>query len=454
MWLRRDLRLRDNVALARACEQSGHVCLVFVVDPGVLASPRMGAPIAAAFFSALSSLRAELRGLGSDLAVLCGKPHEEITAFARRTGAAAVFYNEDYEPDAIRRDERAQAFFTAHGLRTHAFLDHVYFGAGEIARASGAPYKIFTPYSRAWLARHHDCPRPPADSLHAARGKLAAREEVGETLPVPATEDFGFAGFPLPQISERTAQARLKRFANRSGLLRYARERDFPAADATSHLSVHLRAGTIGIRTCFEAAFAAGGSVWANELIWREFYQTILRRFPHVAEKPFLEKAEAIRWRRADADFAAWCEGRTGYPIVDAAMRQLNTTGWMHNRLRMITASFLTKHLLIDWRRGERYFEQHLIDADLAQNNGGWQWCASTGTDAAPYFRIFNPVLQSKKFDPQGAFIRAMLPELRGVPLKHLHAPWNAGPVSGYPAPIVDHAFARQRALEAYAGAF
>ena len=451
VWLRRDLRLRDNVALARAAAAAQGVAAAFVVDPGLLASPRIGAPIVSAFFTALRALRSELREKGSDLVILTGEPAREIPAFAQRIGAGAVYFNVDYEPASIERDERVTQSLRECGIDARNSLDHVVFGAVESAKPDGTPYKVFTPFKRSWLTLWHARPQMPVESLRAASRKWLPASELGDAGDLPAAEQFGFAAFPCGEIGEKHAARALDRFSEDGGMRRYAHDRDFPALDATSHLSPHLRAGTIGIRTCFARAFECGGEAWMNELIWREFYQTVLRRFPSVVEHAFVANGDRVAWRKPGAEFEAWCEGQTGYPIVDAAMRQLNETGWMHNRLRMIAASFLTKHLLIDWREGERYFEQHLIDADLAQNNGGWQWSASTGTDAAPYFRIFNPVLQGQKFDPDGVFVRRYIPELRNVSGKAVHAPWKTGGISGYPAPIVDHTAARARAVTAYA---
>ena len=407
-----------------------------MVDPQLLHSPRIGAPLTNAFFSAVAALRDDLRERAADLAVLRGDPANEIAAFARRIGAEAIFYAEDYEPYALERDQRVEASCQSAGIAVHRSTDHVYYGAGEVERPDGGPYKVFTPYKHRWLQAAENAPRAPLPSKRAARGKLLSPEEIGATCEVPQARQV---------LSESGALRALNRFVTDGGIERYGRDRDFPARDATSHLSPHLRAGTIGIRTCVARALAAHDDTWLNELIWREFYQMVLRRFPHVAGGAFLPAGERIAWRQAPREFEAWCEGRTGYPIVDAAMRQLNETGWMHNRLRMIAASFLCKHLLIDWRQGERYFEQRLIDADLAQNNGGWQWCASTGTDAAPYFRIFNPITQSKRYDPDGSFIREFVPELRNVKDTRVHEPHD---------PIVDHAFARARALAVYGEAF
>jgi deoxyribodipyrimidine photo-lyase len=473
VWLRRDLRLRDYVALFEAAGSSHAICVAFVVDPALLASERMGGPLVAVFFRALQALRDDLRTRGSELALLCGDPATELRGFARRIEADALFFNDDYEPDAIARDDAVARTFERDGIPVRRYLDHVYFGADDVSSAAGAPYKVFTPYRRAWLERRAADPRPPVPSERALRKKLLPHAQIGETAAVPMPEAFGFvASAAYPLVSEQTAAERLRDFLAPGGPVeRYKEQRDLPAIDGTSRLSPHLRAGTIGIRTCVEAAFerraavdspeSASVDAWIGELIWRDFYQTILKRFPAVANGPFLASGATIRWRDDPQGFADWARGATGYPIVDAAMRQLNETGWMHNRLRMIVASFLTKHLLIDWRRGERYFERQLIDADLAQNNGGWQWAASTGTDAVPYFRIFNPTLQGRRFDPHGAFIRRMIPELAAVPDAFIHEPSTMPPLvqreagvtigETYPAPIVDHRSARLRALEAYA---
>lgn len=458
VWLRRDLRLDDNVAVAAAGALSREIVLAFVVDPELLASERIGAPIVQTFFEALGALRERLRECGSDLAILQGDPARELASFAARLNADAVFYNEDYEPGAIARDRRVETSLSDAGVAVHAHLDHVCLGAQDVRTGEGAPYRVFTAYERRWRDQYSFAPVLPVDTRDAL-SRLMHRDEIGTTRPVPTPEEFGFVpSRSYPRCNERLARSMLDAFLDDEGTVdRYRELRDRPACDATSHLSVHLRAGTIGIRTCFERAFRvatdpsrrASAQKWISELIWREFFQTILRSFPLVVTRAFVEDGDRIPWENDEALFAAWCEARTGYPIVDAAMRQLNETGWMHNRLRMIVSSFLTKDLLIDWRWGERYFETHLADADLAQNNGGWQWAASTGVDAAPYFRIFNPVLQSEKFDPDGAFIRRMIPELSDAPGRAVHAPWKFG--IRYVPPIVDHQQARARALAAYA---
>jgi deoxyribodipyrimidine photo-lyase len=474
VWLRRDLRLDDHVALHAAALRCERITCAFVLDPVLLRGPRVGAPIVQFFFDALAELRAQLRTLGSDLALLEGAFDEELAGLARRVDARAVFYNADDDPAMRARDAGVTARLEAAGLAVHAFTDQVYVDAGEVLQASGKCYTVFTPYRRRWNALVEEQPRPPVPSSRAAHTRLAPAAAIGPSREVPRPEAYGHASSErYPRGGTTAAEALLRAFiADRAG--GYADARNVPAADATSHLSPHLRAGTIGIRRCVEAALHAragapvsaqttGIDTWIGELTWRDFYAQLLHHVPRVVSEPFVAAARAIAYREDEAGWAAWTGGTTGYPIVDAAMIQLNTTGWMHNRLRMIVASFLTKHLLIDYRHGERYFEQRLADADIAANNGGWQWSASTGTDAAPYFRVFNPTLQGTTYDPDGTFVRAMIPALARVPARYVHEPWimpplvaeAAGCVVGrdYPAPVVDHAFARKRALDVYAKA-
>jgi deoxyribodipyrimidine photo-lyase len=470
VWFRRDLRLADHVALERAAHASDRVVCAFVLDPELLRGERVSPAIVSFFFDALGDLRAALRERGSDLALLEGDPVRELRSLAEGVRADALFYNIDYEPAAIARDARVGDAFRADGRTVSSFVDHVFLAADEARKPDGAPYTVFTPYKRRWLETQTRVERAPVPSSRALMKVLATRAAIGKTLDVPEPEKYGHErSEAFATGGESRATTLLKTFLDeRAGA--YARARDFPATAGTSHLSPHLRAGTIGIRTCVHAALearrhargehAVGIDTWLGELIWRDFYQQILANFPHVAEHPFDERARKLAYRTSEKEWKAWTDGTTGYPIVDAAMTQLNRYGWMHNRLRMIVASFLTKDLLIDYRRGERYFEQRLVDGDLAANNGGWQWSSSTGTDAAPYFRVFNPVLQSKKFDPDGTFIRTMLPALAAVPGDAVHAPWTLSPLEAeslgfrlgreYPKPIVDHAVARDRALAAY----
>jgi deoxyribodipyrimidine photo-lyase len=477
VWLRRDLRLDDHAALFAAAAASERVAPAFVLDPPLLRGPRVGPPIVQFFFDSLRALRDRLRAAGSDLALLEGDFGAELAGLARRVGASVVFYDEDYDPAARARDERVTRTLRDAGLEVHAFTDHVYFGAHDVLQDSGKSYGVYTPYRKKWNARFAAQPNPPLRSAGAARGKLLARDAIGATREVPRPEDYGHASSDAYPAGGSAEAERLLAAFLADGAAHYADARNAPALDATSHLSPHLRAGTIGIRTLVHAAAklrddaaakrggrathaASNVETWLGELVWRDFYQQLLVHHPRVAHEPYVEAAKDIAYTDEPAAYRAWCEGRTGYPIVDAAMAQLNATGWMHNRLRMIVASFLTKHLLTDYHEGERYFEQHLADADLAANNGGWQWSASTGTDAAPYFRVFNPTLQGKTFDPDGDFVRAHIPALAKVPAKYVHEPWTIPPLlqaewqceigRDYPAPIVDHAFARQRALDAY----
>ena len=475
VWLRRDLRLDDNRALYEARRRSRFVCLAFVLSPALIENGRIGAPLTCMFLDALADLRSSLTAHMSDLILLEGNFAEELTRLAVRLRCQAVFYNEDYEPFAVQRDRQVERRLRSCGIAVHAFTDHVYFGADEVVREDGEPYRVFTAYKRRWLDFWNTGARLPLPSSDGLPAQLIGRDALGSTLSVPQPERYGFSSrLARAGAGEVIARNRLQWFLKENGPVdRYATDRNIPCVDGTSQLSPQLRAGTIGIRRCVETAFArlrergnnvqTGVNEWISELIWRDFYQMILRRFPHVTERSFHPSGDRIAWRDPEEMFPRWCEGRTGYPLVDAAMRQLNATGWMHNRLRMLAASFLTKDLLIDWRFGERYFEQRLSDADVAQNNGGWQWAASVGTDAVPYFRVFNPVLQSKHFDAGGAFIRRMVPELGNVPDRYIHEPWMMPPIlqgsqatvigQDYPAPLVDHGAAARRAVAIFSRA-
>ncbi len=470
VWLRRDLRLDDHAALFHAGRDAERVVCAFVLDPTLLRGPRMGAPIVQFFFESLAVLRAHLRKLGSDLVLLEGDFARELGALAERVGAEAVYFNLDDDPEMVARDARITAALHERGLRTASFADLVYAPADTVLAQTGKPYTVYTPYRKRWQATYEAEPIPPYPSLRAIKGKVLAADELGSTREVPRPEDYGHTSSPLyPKGGLDEAQRLLSTFLAEP-INAYLDQRNLPAIAGTSLLSPHLRAGTIGIRACVHAAVTARGARpsgaaasidgWIGELIWRDFYHQLLVHFPRIANEPFVEAGKNVPYEHDEVRWRAWCEGRTGYPIVDAAMMQLNTTGWMHNRLRMIVASFFTKHLMGDYRDGERYFELRLADADLAANNGGWQWSASIGTDAAPYFRVFNPTIQGKNFDPDGTFVRSMIPALANVTAKYIHEPWamppllaaEAGVVLGrdYPEPIVDHAVARQKAIDLY----
>lgn len=467
-WVRRDLRLDDNAALQAALAHSGpHGRLIplFILDPALLASDWVGAPRLAFLYGGLRALDADLRARGSRLLVRRGRPTAVLADLCVQTGATAVFAEEDYTPYARRRDAAVAAAVPLHlqpGLTVHH--------PTAVQKQGGGPYTVFTPFKRAWLA----LPLPRSAQLPPAPETLPPLDDPAAPVwsdPLPAEP-------ALPETvpfepGEAEGLRRLRRFVG-GPIWRYAEQRDFPARQGTATLSPYLRFGMVSARRVVATAVAASAAAanqeqreaaqtWLSELIWREFYQGVLYHFPHVRRGSFRPEYDRIAWRNAAAEFAAWREGRTGYPIVDAAMRQLWQTGWMHNRARMIVASFLTKHLLIDWRWGERWFMQRLIDGDPAANNGGWQWSAGTGTDAAPYFRIFNPIAQGEKFDPDGVYVRRWVPELTAVPNQYIQQPWQMPPAvqqrvgcligRDYPAPIVDHAQARARTLAAYQAA-
>ncbi|MCB1887355.1 MAG: deoxyribodipyrimidine photo-lyase [Rhodocyclaceae bacterium] len=466
VWLRRDLRCEDHAALHHALRSARRVYCAFVFDREILEALPTRRDRRVEFIrdslvaldGALDAMSRAAGGAGSGLIVRHGNARDAIPALAIELGVGAVHCAHDYEPDAIRRDEDVAERLRAAGIGLVSHKDQVIFERDEILTRGGTPYGVFTPYRRAWEARLDDAAMAPlAVADHAAA--LAPRRK-GETIP--SLEAIGFETTDLAQLPLPTGmaggEALLADFLSRIG--RYHEARDFPGVKGVSYLSTHLRFGTVSVRRLVREAKRAGGEgarTWLSELIWREFYQQMLWHHPHVVDRAYKPEFDAVAWQDDEAGFAAWCEGRTGYPIVDAAMRQLNTTGYMHNRLRMIAASFLTKDLGIDWRRGERYFARQLNDFDLAANNGGWQWAASTGCDAQPWFRIFNPVTQSKKFDPEGRFILRYVPELASVPPRHVHAPWemDAPTQTGarcrigqdYPAPIVDHGEARARTL-------
>jgi deoxyribodipyrimidine photo-lyase len=464
-WIRRDLRLTDNQALAAALAHAEQVLPVFILDPGLLASPYVGPKRLAFLLSGLRQLDADLRARGSRLILRQGEPEDELASLMAESNADAIYAEEDFSPYARRRDERVARRLPLQlmaGLTVHP--------PGTVLKSDGSPYIVFTPFSRRWKSLTS---LPTSTILQAPAHIRTPNEVQGQPIPTEPALPPGVLFAP----GEAEAQNRLFAFVDGRGddsnspVYRYGETRDRLDLEGTSQLSPYLRFGMLSARQAVVSALAAmdaapdktsqkSSETWLNELIWREFYVNILYQFPHVRGRSFRAELDDIAWENDEAAFAAWCEGRTGYPVVDAAMRQLLHSGWMHNRARMIVASFLVKDLLIDWRWGERWFMQHLVDGDPAANNGGWQWTAGTGTDAAPYFRIFNPLLQSRKFDPDGAYIRRWVPELVKVPEKFIHEPWrmleetqrSSGCVIGqdYPEPIVDHAAMRKRALALY----
>jgi deoxyribodipyrimidine photo-lyase len=465
LWLRRDLRLQDNAALYHALKSAAAVHCAFVFDTGILRGlPRADRRVE--FIRAsLVELDAALRKLGGGLAAVHGEAAEALPRLARQLGVQAVFAAHDDEPAALARDALVRERLAAAGIALHTFKDHVVFERDEVLTQSGKPYSVFTPYSRNWLARLDDFYLKPYPVERYAR-RLAPAPPDG----IPTLQALGFEPTGLSALGLATgaagAQDLLQAFLAR--IDRYDTQRDPPALDATSRLSVHLRFGTVSIRQLAALARerrSTGAATWLKELAWRDFYHQVLANFPRVGRgESFKPEYDRIAWEQgplAEERFAAWCEGRTGYPLVDAAMLQLDRTGFMHNRLRMVTASFLCKDLGIDWRRGERWFALRLNDYDFAANNGGWQWASSSGCDAQPYFRIFNPVSQGECFDPDGAFVRQWLPQLARLPKGAIHSPWTARPLElaeagvtlgrDYPLPIVDHAQAREETLRRYA---
>jgi deoxyribodipyrimidine photo-lyase len=458
VWFRRDLRDFDHAALYHALKYAREVVCVFIFDREILDQLSDPADRRVEFIHAsVAELQQALEARGGGLIVRHGIAREVIVQLAQEAGADALYFNHDDDPFALERDTAVENELRSHGIAVHHYKDNVIFEREEVLTAAGRPFSVFTPYKNAWLKAltpYHLTAYP----IERYLDRLIPRSS-----PLPSLEDLGFQPtnlrtLQLP-VGMSGGQALFEDFQGR--IDRYQETRDFPALKGPSYLSVHLRFGTVSVRQL--AAFAwqhgsRGAQTWLSELIWRDFYHQILFHQPQLAAgHAFKPQYDALPWPDPPGHFAAWCEARTGYPLVDAAMRQINQTGYMHNRLRMVVASFLTKDLLVDWRRGERYFADKLIDFDLAANSGGWQWAASVGCDAQPWFRIFNPLTQSERFDPQGRFIRRYLPELAAVPDKYLHAPWTLpateqqrlGCVIGrdYPAPLVDHAVQRTLAL-------
>jgi deoxyribodipyrimidine photo-lyase len=476
VWMRRDLRVQDHAALYHALCSARQVWCCFVFDSAIL-DPLPRADRRVEFIrdsllgvdAGLSALAASHGTEAVHLIVRQGEAVAELVHLARDLAVQAVYTNHDDEPSALARDAQVRGRLADLGVALHTSKDHVVFERSEVLTQSGGAFSVFTPYKNAWLKKltgYYLKPYPVA--RHAAGLAPTPAALVG----VPSLEKLGFVRTNLHQLKLPSGpaggQELFEDFLHR--IDPYAQTRDHPAIKGPSYLSTHLRFGTLSIRQVARAAHdrmvagSRGAEVWLSELIWRDFYHQILHHHPRVVGHAFKPAYDAIKWehgKAADALFKAWCEGRTGYPLIDAAMAQINQTGYMHNRLRMVVASFLSKDLGLDWRRGEAYFALHLNDYDLAANNGGWQWAASSGCDAQPYFRIFNPVSQSQRFDAEGRFIRRYLPQLAALPDDVLHAPWLARPVDlaaagvqlgkDYPLPIVDHAEARAKTLLRYA---
>ncbi len=473
MWFRRDLRVDDHAALFEALRRCKQVYCVFVFDSDILdllpKADRRVEFIRECLVDLDESLRAMSGRAEAGLIVCHGVASRVVPALAQELHVEAVFAVHDYESGAIARDAAVRGALSDAGISFHTFKDQVVFERREILTKAGTPYGVFTPYKNAWLVRANEGDLPTYDTVQHAKA-LAARPAKYQKA-VPDLSELGFLPTNLKQLKipagSNGARQLFSDFFERMD--HYHETRDYPSVKGPSYLGVHLRFGTVSIRKLAATALARnlmgskGASVWLSELIWRDFYFSILANFPHVATGSFKPEYDRIVWehgKHARSLFSAWCEGRTGYPLVDAAMAQINQTGYMHNRLRMVTGSFLVKDLGIDWRWGERYFAEKLNDFDLSANNGGWQWVSSSGCDAQPYFRIFNPVSQSEKFDAEGRFIRRYLPQLGQLPVRAIHAPWLANPIEleaagvvlgqNYPRPIVDHAQARAATLLRY----
>lgn len=460
-WFRRDLRLSDHLALAAAVKTGQLVIPLFIFDPKILKSKRFSAPRYKFMVTAVESLRTELHKHQRELLIRHGDALEVLNEVIQETGANQLFFNTDYTPYARKRDE---AIIEQLEIPVQTFHDRLLSSPDAIEKNAGGPYTVYTPYKKKWRTQIK-----PDETVDYDVSAVTIYDIDGLNADaLPTLDALGFREtIDIPEASEREALRRLNAFMDghvytyQEGRNKLGNPDDDPRTE-TSFLSPYVRFGLLSLRQIYWSAREAYDNAqtddqresvktFVDEIIWHEFYTQILWHFPHVKTENFHAKYDHVEWEDNNEALQAWKEGMTGYPIVDAAMRQLKSIGWMHNRARMIVASFLTKDLLIDWREGELHFMQWLLDGDLAANNGGWQWAAGTGTDAQPYFRIFNPVSQSKKFDPDGEYIRRWVPELRDVPDKYIHEPWIMDtPPENYPAPIVDHSEARKRTLEAF----
>ncbi|MDJ1483912.1 deoxyribodipyrimidine photo-lyase [Cytophagaceae bacterium YF14B1] len=420
-WFRRDLRLEDNAGFSAALQSTYPVLPLFIFDQTILSQLEdQDDPRVTFIYEAIQKMRTELEAAGGTLLAYYGKPTDIWKKLVNDYEVAEVYTNHDYETYAIQRDDEIQNILKIHNIPLRTYKDQVIFEKREVLNGKNEPYTVFTPYSKKWKSQLTDKDLAAYNCNQYFTNLYTVKVEA-----LPSLTDMGFVLSPLyipaSEVEEHT-------------VVSYAKNRDYPALDATTHLGIHLRFGTVSIRQLVSKA-RQWNEVWLNELIWREFFMMILANFPQVEKHAFKPAYDRIQWRNNPEEFQKWCDGQTGYPIVDAGMRQLNETGFMHNRVRMITASFLIKHLLIDWRWGEAYFARKLLDYELASNNGNWQWAAGSGCDAAPYFRVFNPALQTQKFDKSQAYIKKWVPEVG---------------TKDYPDPIVEHESARERVLKAY----
>jgi deoxyribodipyrimidine photo-lyase len=457
--------MHDQPAWAAAWAECNEVIPLFIFDEPLLQSKQFGSACVNFMLSALDDLARSLAAMGLSLQWRRGEPVEELTRAARELRIDAVYWNRDYEPAARVRDEAVTHSLLRQGIQVRTFKDHVVFETGEITSATGDPLQRYSAYRARWWKQWHASPQLVIPQPAKPNNTMLVGAE--QSIELPSATDLGYEHVTPIMLGGETAARRRLRWFLSGPIQDYADGRNRPAADGTSMLSPHFRFGTVSTRSAVHAALAAlarhglawrtGVQTWVDELIWRDFFLHILAAFPQVATRPF--RSTTVPPYRTDVQlFDAWRQGRTGFPLVDAGMRQLNQDGWMHNRVRMVAASFLVKDLQLDWRTGERYFMEHLLDADLAANNGNWQWCASTGTDAMPGYRIFNPALQAKKFDPDGDYIRRYVPELASLPVKLIHQPdlmtveeqarYACQSGREYPRPIVDHNKARMRYLK------
>jgi deoxyribodipyrimidine photo-lyase len=471
VWHRRDLRIDDNPALAAAAQivasqdsfHASSVVGVFIFDPAILKSNMVGGGMVDFMLGCLQELQQSYRNLGSELLFMYGEPVDRLLHLVQALGANRVFFNQDVEPMAIARDNAAKQALEAIGVEVKSFIDIGLHDPTAIATQANEPYKVYTPFWRNWIAKPKPQPCDRPSKLTGLPSYDKAYDKI-ERIPLPTLAELGFShDQAIARSGETEALRLLEAFCDSNLILRYKEGRDLPAQAGTSGLSPHLRFGTVGIRRVWAATIAAlelvrsdeeslGIQTWRQELAWREFYQHVLFYFPELAEAAYRPQMQRFEWDENPVYFEAWCAGRTGYPIVDAAMRQLNQTGWMHNRCRMIVASFLTKDLLINWQHGERYFMQKLVDGDLAANNGGWQWSASSGMDPKP-MRIFNPITQARKYDPEATYVLEWLPELRGLTQAELlsgNIPIHQCKKRDYPSPIVDHSVQQRIFKERY----